>query len=59
MLAQNNNSFENSASLQEYEDRFHKMMFPVEERTIPSRRNYLATEDIKGASPDSIGSRIK
>ena len=58
MLSQDHYSF-NRSLLQNYEDRFQKIMYPIEESTIPNNRNYLTTEDINGASPGTIGSKLK
>ena len=53
------NLLKKSSLIQEYEDRFHKIMYPTENNTIPKQRDYLTTDDITGASPGSTGARIK
>ena len=42
-----------------YNDRFHSMMFPQSDQSIPKTRNYLETKDIQGAAPGSVQDRIK
>lgn len=46
-------------STKKYDDRFHRMMFPMDQDTIPKQRNYLATNDIPGAVPGSNMSKLK
>lgn len=42
-----------------YDDRFHQIMYPVTEQTIPRVHNNLATDDISGASPGSTLKNLK
>lgn len=58
MLSQDHNSLNNGFN-NEYENRFQKIMYPVEENTIPKNRNYLETHDIHGASSGTIGLKFK
>lgn len=48
-----------SEIMKEYNDRMHRVMFPLSEQKIPKNHDYLLTTDIKGASPDSKQEKLK
>jgi len=53
------NSSNVSRPSNKYDDRLQGLLFPVSEQTIPKNRNYLATDDIKGAAPGSMTAKLK
>lgn len=52
-------SLNTSYLLKDYDDRFHRILYPMQENTIPKKHDYLKTNDIKGASPGSMSAKTK